>query len=129
LKIKTRPGDLHFVNNLAVLHRRDEFIDWDDEDDDAVEDKDNKNDSKPNKDGGIVRGYNDGGHNHGGYNSGNGKKKRHLVRMRIRNAKLGWQLPAELQGEWEKVFGVEGERVWHLEPMPEGFFPLRMNPH
>jgi hypothetical protein len=122
LKIKTRPGDLHFVNNLAVLHRRDEFVDWDDGDE-AAEDKDNKNDYKTNKEG-IVGGYNDGGSNGDGT-----KKKRHLVRMRIRNAKLGWQLPAELQGEWGKAFGVEGERVWHLEPMPEGFFPLRMNPH
>lgn len=25
LQITTRPGDLHFVNNLAVLHRRDGF--------------------------------------------------------------------------------------------------------
>jgi Taurine catabolism dioxygenase TauD, TfdA family len=91
LKIKTRPGDLHFVNNLAVLHRRDEFVD----------------------DEGTSWGK---------------KKKRHLVRMRIRNQKMGWELPRELEGEWNKAFAEEGERVWHLEPMPEGFFPLRKYP-
>jgi hypothetical protein len=96
LKIATRPGDLHFVNNLAVLHRRDEFVD--------------------EVDGPAI-----------GQGEGR-KKKRHLVRMRIRNQNMGWDLPKELEGEWAKVFGPEGERVWHLEPMPEGFFPLRKYP-
>jgi hypothetical protein len=95
LKIKTRKGDLHFINNLAVLHRRDEFVD------DEVED------------GGQVP----------------KARKRHLVRMRIRNREMGWDLPSELQADWDKVFAEEGERVWHVEPMPEGFFPLRINPH
>lgn len=94
LKITTRKGDMHFVNNLAVLHRRDEFAD--DEGDEVAD--------------------------------GANKKKRHLVRMRIRNQEMGWQLPGELQGEWDAVFGGEEERVWHLEPMPEGFFPLRKYP-
>ncbi len=104
LKIATQPGDLHFVNNLAVLHRRDEFVDEGD-----------------GRDGLEVDG--DAGRGDGR------KKKRHLVRMRIRNEKMGWDLPRELQGEWKKAFGDEGERVWHLEPMPEAFFPLRTQPH
>jgi hypothetical protein len=101
LKIATRRGDLHFVNNLAVLHRRDDFVD--DDNDEGT------------RDGEIA---------------GDGmKKKRHLVRMRIRNEEMGWDLPRELEGEWKKAFGDEGERFWHLEPMPEGFFPLRFNPN
>lgn len=106
LKIKTRKGDLHFINNLAVLHRRDEFVDDDDDDDEGITngERDVEVGEKKNK------------------------KKRHLVRMRIRSQEMGWELPKELQGEWDKVFGEEGERVWHLEPMPEGFFPLRMYP-
>ncbi len=27
LQIQTQPGDLHFINNLAVFHRRDGFVD------------------------------------------------------------------------------------------------------
>jgi hypothetical protein len=106
LKIQTRKGDLHFINNLAVLHRRDEFVD----DVDEL--------------GGLEADTEGVGVNKGG----DKKKKRHLVRMRIRNEKMGWELPRELHEEWDKVFAEEGERVWHLEPMPDGFFPLRKYP-
>jgi hypothetical protein len=82
---------MHFVNNLSVLHRRDEFVD-----DEAV-----------------------------GTYSAPGTKKRHLVRMRLRNEECGWEIPRELKKDWEDAFGERGGRVWHLEPMPEGFFPLR----
>lgn len=27
LEIKTQPGDMHFINNLAILHRREGFVD------------------------------------------------------------------------------------------------------
>ncbi|KAK6062689.1 taurine catabolism dioxygenase TauD [Seiridium cupressi] len=27
LKLQTRPGDMHFINNLALLHRRNSFVD------------------------------------------------------------------------------------------------------
>ena len=27
LQIQTQPGDLHFINNLAILHRREGFVD------------------------------------------------------------------------------------------------------
>jgi len=105
LKIQTRKGDLHLINNLAVLHRRDEFVDDVDE-------------------LGSLEAYSEGV----GVNKGVDMKKRHLVRMRIRNEKMGWELPRELQEEWDKVFAEEGERAWHLEPMPDGFFPLRKYP-
>jgi hypothetical protein len=84
LEIKTQPGDMHFINNLAVLHRREGFV--------------------------------------------NGEKKqnkRHLVRMRLRNAHLGWDIPAELQREWYDAFDKDSAETWHLEPMPGDAFPLR----
>jgi hypothetical protein len=113
LKIKTCKGDLHFVNNLVVLHRRDEFVD-DDEGSSQGE--------------GSTKVGCEGEGEEKSDNKVEGKKKRHLVRMRIRNPEMAWDLPQELSGEWEKVFAEEGERVWHLEPMPEGFFPLRKYP-
>ncbi|OBS15252.1 hypothetical protein FPOA_12524 [Fusarium poae] len=84
LEIKTRPGDIHFVNNLFVLHRRESFQD--------------------------------------SYES---SERRHLVRMRLRDDTLRWDLPASLEKEWSHSFDEGPAKVWHIEPMPSGFFPLR----
>ena len=84
MKFQTQAGDMHYINNLAVLHRRDAFVNGED-----------------------------------------AGAKRHLIRMRLRNETLGWAIPEELQQEWAGAFDNKGDRVWHLEPMPEGFFPLR----
>ncbi|KAH6898592.1 hypothetical protein B0T10DRAFT_578395 [Thelonectria olida] len=84
LEISTRPGDMHFINNMAILHRREGFV----------------NGQAP-------------------------RERRHLVRMRLRDDELGWSLPEDLRQEWETAFSETGPRVWHLEPMPDGFFVLR----
>lgn len=88
LQLKTQAGDLHFVNNLAVLHRRDGFVDGE-----------------------------------------AAQEKRHLVRMRLRDDDEGWGIPVPLQGDWFEAFEKEGEKLFHLDPMPEGFFPLRAHPN
>jgi len=88
LEIQTMAGDMHFINNLGVLHRRDSFVD-----------------------------------------GASASQKRHLVRARLRNEKLAWHLPDELEGEWSKAFGSRGDRVWHVEPMPDIYMPLRMHPN
>ncbi|KAH8717223.1 Taurine hydroxylase-like protein SAT17 [Beauveria bassiana] len=86
LEMKTVAGDIHLINNFAVLHRRQGFVD-----------------------------------------GAQSSEKRHLVRMRLRDEELGWAVPRELQAEWTQAFGESsGSRVWHIEPMPEGFFPLRL---
>lgn len=85
LDIPTQAGDLHFLNNLTMLHRREEFVD-----------------------GEELKG-----------------SKRHLVRMRLRSESEGWSIPDELSGDWWDTFEDAGERIWHIEPMPEAFFPLR----
>ncbi|KAI8691064.1 TauD domain-containing protein [Fusarium sp. Ph1] len=84
LEIGTKAGDIHFINNLAVLHRREGFV----------------NGEAP-------------------------RERRHLVRMRLRDDDLGWDLPADLRQEWSAAFNQEAPKIWHLEPMPDGFFPLR----
>ncbi|KAI5466071.1 hypothetical protein BGZ63DRAFT_375231 [Mariannaea sp. PMI_226] len=84
LEISTRPGDMHFINNMSILHRRAGFI----------------NGEVP-------------------------QERRHLVRMRLRDDELGWNLPEDLVQEWETAFSEAGPKVWHLEPMPDGFFVLR----
>ncbi|KAK4153400.1 hypothetical protein C8A00DRAFT_15390 [Chaetomidium leptoderma] len=88
LEIQTRAGDMHFINNLAVLHRREGFA----------------NGQAPTE-------------------------KRHLVRMRLRSAELGWRIPRELEGEWDSAFKKHGVKHWHVEPMPIYFFPMRTQPN
>ncbi|OLN94313.1 hypothetical protein CCHL11_02947 [Colletotrichum chlorophyti] len=88
LEIQTQAGDIHFINNLAILHRREAFV-----------------------------------------NGQDTSEKRHLVRMRVRNEQLAWSIPVELQREWFDAFEKPGDRVWHLEPMPDAFFPLRKYPN
>jgi hypothetical protein len=88
LEMQTEPGDMHFINNLAVLHRREAFVDG----------------QAPSN-------------------------RRHLVRMRLRSDERGWTIPPPLQGEWYDAFEREGDRFFHLDPMPSGFFPLRCNPN
>jgi hypothetical protein len=82
----TQPGDLHFIINLSINHRREAFVD--DEE------------------------------------SG---KKRHLVRLRLRDTEAAWSIPDELKDDFEAVCDDSIERQYHLESMPEGFFPLRIH--
>ncbi|KAL1884290.1 hypothetical protein VTK73DRAFT_3274 [Phialemonium thermophilum] len=88
MEIETRAGDMHFINNLSVLHRREGFVD------------------------GEIPG-----------------EKRHLVRMRLRSSRHGWDIPDELRREWHEAFEKDAARVWHLEAMPDAFFPLRKYPN
>jgi len=88
LQIQTQPGDMHFINNLSILHRREGFVD------------------------------------------GNAPtEKRHLVRMRLRSTELGWSIPNELKPAWEQAFNNKKSQIFHLEPMPPFYFPLRSQPN
>lgn len=87
-QFSTQEGDLHFINNLSVLHRRDGFVD------------------------GV-----------------SADQKRHLVRMRLRSSTLGYTIPQALDREWSDAFEKDGDRVWHIQPMPDGYFPLRTEPN
>ncbi|KAG5954977.1 hypothetical protein E4U58_007373, partial [Claviceps cyperi] len=89
LEIETRAGDIHLINNLAILHRREGFVD-----------------------------------------GSSSMKKRHLVRMRLRDTDKGWNIPPELLQEWTQAFFLpKPSRIWHIEPMPDGYFPLRSQPN
>ncbi|ROW11138.1 hypothetical protein VMCG_01171 [Cytospora schulzeri] len=87
-QFSTQEGDLHFINNLSILHRRDGFAD--------------------------------------GVSS---DQKRHLVRMRLRSSTLGYTIPQALDRDWADAFEKDGDRVWHIQPMPDGYFPLRSEPN
>jgi hypothetical protein len=81
IEIALQTGDIHFVNNLALVHRRDRFED--------------------------LRG-----------------QRRHLIRMHLRNEKLGWGIPPALRPFWKEAFREDGEQKWHIDPMIEPYFPL-----
>jgi len=88
-QFRTQAGDLHFINNLAVLHRREGFVD------------------------------------------GEAKsERRHLVRMRLRSSQRGWSIPQALKRDWSAAFEKHsGQDVYHLEPMPDCYLPLRQHPN
>ena len=86
LEITTKAGDIHFVNNLALLHRRSSFVD-------------------------------------------HGVQKRHLVRMHLRNEELGWEIPEPLKRFWDQALDEQLDQRWHIEPMPDTFFPLKLGSH
>ena len=86
LEMQTMAGDMHFINNLAVLHRRDGFVN-------------------------------------------DGLEKRHLIRTWSRDAENGWKIPENLQPEYFDAYDRKMPTVCHLEPMPEGWFPLRLYPN
>lgn len=55
--------------------------------------------------------------------------ERHLVRMRLYDSVAGCSVPEAMQREWTKAFGSDGDKMFHIEPMPSSFFPLRMYPN
>jgi hypothetical protein len=103
---------MHFINNFTIFHRRDGFIDSE------------NSDHSPSLMPSLLEQM-------AATTTKRTKAKgRHLVRMRLRNPEMGWQIPGALRGEWEEAFMEEGpERQWHLEPMPLAYFPLRKNPN
>ena len=88
LEISTEPGDVHFINNLFIFHRREGFI-----------------------------------------NDERSAERRHLVRMRLRDDDFRFDLPRCLETEWSYAFSAASPQIWHIEPMPDGFFPLRSQPN
>ncbi|KAI1499550.1 hypothetical protein F5X99DRAFT_419801 [Biscogniauxia marginata] len=86
--LQTRPGDMVFLNNYALLHARDS--------------------------------YEDGA-----------ASSRHLVRMWLRNAELGWQIPSSMHIPWDAVFGERSKKVrnrqYPVVPLPEYMAPKFSN--
>lgn len=56
-----------------------------------------------------------------------GDQSRHLVRTLLTDSVCGSKVPA-LARQWTEAFGQEGNRAFHIEPMP-GVFPLRKYPN
>lgn len=115
LEIETKPGDIHFINNLAIMHRREAFVNGVS----AVEPNDH---DYASRDDAWATGTRKGSaFTHG----------RHLVRLRLRSSTKAGLLPKALREPWEKAFGEDGvEPVWHIEPMPtHTHFPLRKHPN
>lgn len=79
--LNPRPGDIMLVNNWALLHARDAYVD-------------------ANADGtGAVGGAGVGG---------GGTSRRHLLRLWLRSSRLGWTVPPAMRIPWERTFGTDG---------------------
>jgi hypothetical protein len=81
------PGDIRFINNLALLHCRESYEDSD-------------------------------------------TTRRHLIRLWLRNDRLAWALPPELQQSWDLVFDDDPDKHkrWELQPIPMVAPPLFRQP-
>lgn len=118
-EIQTAPGDMHFINNLAVMHRREAFVDGGDKAEGCATPGGDQDFASRDAEW-AARTRKGSAHNN----------RRHLVRMRLRSSTHGWTIPDALAAEWKRAFDEAGtERVWHLEPMPSYFFPLRIHPN
>ncbi|KAI0879903.1 Clavaminate synthase-like protein [Annulohypoxylon maeteangense] len=80
LQLETQPGDIIFLNNLALLHARESYQD-------SV------------------------------------SSSRHLVRLWLRNTRLGWAIPPSMIMPWNASFGDGAQKVMNryypIMPMPE----------
>ncbi|OAA65652.1 taurine catabolism dioxygenase family protein [Niveomyces insectorum RCEF 264] len=74
--VDTKPGDMVFINNWALVHARSAYTDPAEETGTC--------DTTPNT-------------------------RRHLVRLWLRNAELGWKVPESLRAPWESAFGYTDE--------------------
>lgn len=75
ISMKLRKGDIQFINNLAVLHARRDYVD--DE-----------------------------------------ERRRHLLRLWMRDPENAWATPEEMRGRWSLIYGEEasnGPQVFPLE--------------
>jgi hypothetical protein len=49
--------------------------------------------------------------------------------MHLRSGELGWDIPGPLRRFWDEAMDEERDEKWHVEPMPEAFFPLKLGSH
>jgi hypothetical protein len=54
--------------------------------------------------------------------------RRHLVRLWLRNSKLGWDVPAAMRAPWEAAFGPQGKGDHSKSPATRGNYPVDPSP-
>ncbi|KAM7187469.1 hypothetical protein V8F33_011209 [Rhypophila sp. PSN 637] len=137
LKFEARRGDIICVNNLAVMHAREGFTDFDEgfhsEDDQKhVEEKDKTQD--PSQRDGNKRTPGRTAEQAGG--KGRKLKKeeqgrRHIIRLWLRNKRLEWPKPEIIRPVLDLKYDPRSEwckrPVWHLDPptVPERLLARR----
>lgn len=89
ISVAARPGDILFINNLALLHKRDAYLDTVDTDDD---------DDNNNKKAGITP-------TTGGAIKTAALTRRHLVRLWLRNPDMAWEIPEAMKAPWRAAYG------------------------
>lgn len=104
LTIPAQPGDILFINNLGVLHKRDSYVDADEQALNTEADlKDaHRNDNEAVKAGGDKR------------PTADKTKRRWLMRLWLRNETLSWDIPKAMRLPWEAAYGKDVGRL--IEP-------------
>lgn len=98
LSIPAQRGDILFINNLGVLHKRDSYVDGD-------------ADADAKKAGGDKPSVADK------------TRRRWLMRLWLRNGSLGWDIPKAMKLPWEAAYGKDVGRLvepqYDPSPMPD----------
>ncbi|KAI0394006.1 Clavaminate synthase-like protein [Xylariaceae sp. FL0594] len=102
VEIQTRSGDMHLINNLTVLHRREGFVDG----------------ALPGEKRHLVR-------MRLRRSSPRQDESQSQGQDQDQDDGCPWPIPEPLRQEWSDAFDEQGPKAWHLEPMPGDAFPLR----
>lgn len=99
VRVQYAAGDIVLLNNWAMLHSREAYVDLDDEESQTCAD--------------------DAEHSNGYNIDGLRGPRRHLVRLWLRNSELGWSVPEEMSVPWLAAFGPHDniDRYFPVEPM------------
>ena len=98
LTMRLQRGDIQLLNNLAVMHARSAFVDGSEQVDAAV----------------------DGATNDAAETAEWQVRRRHMIRLWLRNEEMAWETPEALRSVWEQKYGPLSERVrnakWAVVP-------------
>lgn len=112
ISIPAQDGDILFINNLTVLHKRDSYVDADEDADAGTSAGAKKaNGSAPN--GQVAR--EEDAKTGGDKPAAAGlARRRWLMRLWLRNKEHGWEIPEEMKLPWEAAYGKGVGRL--IEP-------------
>jgi len=103
LTMRLQRGDIQLLNNLAVMHARSAFVD-----------------GSERIDGGVPATENSGATDDAAAAVEWQVRRRHMIRLWLRNEEMAWETPEALRSVWEQKYGPLSERVrnakWAVVP-------------
>lgn len=115
ISIPAQDGDILFINNLAVLHKRDSYVDADaDTDAGTSASAKNADGSAPNSQDASEEQDKEATKGGDKPAAAGPAKRRWLMRLWLRNTERGWEIPEEMKLPWKAAYGKGVGRL--IEP-------------